>query len=171
MGETALRDFTPADTGWLVGKHGRLYAASDGFDAGFPVLVAGILGDFIRNRDPAVERGFIAQDGARPLGSVFCMRGEAAGVARLRLFLVLPEARGQGLGTRLLRACIGFARDVGYSRLQLWTHESHKAACALYRAHGFACVSSRPVHSFGVDLVEQGFALDLGARNTAMDPG
>ncbi len=89
------------------------------------------------------------------------MRSGQEGVAKLRLFLLEPEARGRGLGQRLLDACLGFARAAGYRRLELWTHESHRAACALYARNGFRLVGSRPVRSFGQDLVEQTWEIPL----------
>lgn len=151
-----LRDIAIGDAGWLIQRHGELYAAAEGFDASFEVLVAEILADFLRNHDPDRERAFIAvTDGGTRLGSIFCVDGGEPGVAKLRLFLLEPEARGLGLGQRLLEACLGFARDVGYLKMRLWTHESHKAACTLYARNGFYCVATAPVHSFGVDLVEQ----------------
>ena len=156
-----LRDLEIGDIGWLVQQHGELYARDEGFDASFEVLVAEILAAFARARDPACERGFVAVEGARRLGSIFCVKGPAPGEAKLRLFLVLPEARGRGLGQRLLDACLGFAREAGYRRIALWTHESHRAACALYARNGFALTASKPVRSFGVDLVEQSWSRDL----------
>ena len=84
--------------------------------------------------------------------------------AKLRLFLLEPEARGVGLGRRLLATCTGFARAAGYRRMTLWTHESHRAACRLYAADGFTCVESRPVRSFGHDLVEQVWTRDLSGK-------
>jgi GNAT superfamily N-acetyltransferase len=95
------------------------------------------------------------------LGSIFCVQSGEPGIAKLRLFLLEPEARGRGLGQRLLDACLGFAADRGYRRMRLWTHESHRAACALYVKNGFDCVASRPVRSFGQDLVEQTWERDL----------
>ena len=96
----------------------------------------------------------------KPLGSIFCVRLDDQ-TAKLRLFFTAPEARGLGLGKRLLDACMGFARDRGYTRMELWTHESHEAACALYSRAGWVCTSSKPVHSFGVDLVEQAWEVKL----------
>ncbi|WP_425072728.1 GNAT family N-acetyltransferase [Sagittula sp. S175] len=95
------------------------------------------------------------------MGSVFCVRGGAPEVAKLRLFFLVPEARGKGLGRRLLSECTGFARAAGYRRMELWTHESHRAACALYKATGWQLVRSEPKVSFGVPVVEQGWELDL----------
>jgi GNAT superfamily N-acetyltransferase len=156
-----LRDLEIGDAGWLIERHAVLYAREAGFDASFEALVAEILAAYIRNRDPATERAFIAVDDGRRLGSVFCVRSGEPGTAKLRLFLLEPEARGRGLGQRLLDACLGFAREVGYERLRLWTHESHRAACALYARNGFHLTDSRPVHSFGQDLVEQTWEIAL----------
>ena len=157
-----LRDLAIGDAGWLIQRHAELYAADEGLDATFEPLVAEILADFLRNRDPAAERAFIAvdQDNQR-LGSVFCVQSGETGIAKLRLFLLEPAARGLGLGQRLLDACLGFARETGYRKMRLWTHESHTAACALYAKNGFVCTASEPVRSFGVDLVEQTWEIDL----------
>ncbi len=161
MGEITLDALAIGDAGWLIQRHAELYAADEGFDASFEPLVAEILADFIRNHDPARERAWIARENDRRVGSIFCVKGKAPGEAKLRLFLIEPEMRGRGLGRRLLNACLDYARDSGYTRMTLWTHESHRAACALYAAHGFGLVSSRPVTAFGVDLVEQEWARDL----------
>ncbi|MDG4647449.1 GNAT family N-acetyltransferase [Roseibacterium sp. SDUM158017] len=143
-------------------RHAEAYAEDEGFDASFEPLVARILADFIDAHDPARERGWIARAGNRRLGSIFCVQGPEPDTAKLRLFFLEREARGLGLGRRLLEACLGFARDAGYARMTLWTHESHAAACALYARAGFTCVSSRPVRSFGRDLIEQEWTRDLG---------
>lgn len=158
--ELQLRDLQTGDAGWLIQHHGELYAADEGFDQSFEALVAEILAEFIRNRDPTRERAFIAARQGQQLSSVFCAR-ESDDVAKLRLFLLLPDARGLGLGKRLLEACLGFARDAGYGRMVLWTHESHTAACALYRTFGFAMTDEEAVHEFGVDLVRQNWQIDL----------
>ncbi|MCR8549836.1 GNAT family N-acetyltransferase [Salipiger sp. P9] len=149
-----LKPYTAADRPWLVAAHGRLYARDEGFDDSFPALVDDILRSFEAEHDPACERGWIAWEGTARLGSIFCVRLDDE-TAKLRLFLLEPEARGKGLGQRLLETCMGFARDKGYRRMTLWTHESHRAACALYARNGFDCISAKPVHSFGVALVEQ----------------
>ena len=158
--DITLRPLQIGDAGWLIQQHAELYAAHDGFDATFEALVAEILADYIRNHDPACERAWIATRGETRLGSIFCVRLDNA-TAKLRLFLLVPEARGLGLGKRLLEACIGYARDTGYARMQLWTHESHTAACALYRAYGFEMTEGKAVRSFGQDLVEQTWVLGL----------
>lgn len=149
-----LRHYGPDDFDWLVDLHGRLYAEAEGFDDTFAPLVATILRDFEAGHDPICELGWVAtSDGAR-LGSIFCVRLDDRR-AKLRLFLLSPEARGIGVGRQMLHTCMGFARKCGYAKMQLWTHESHQAACALYRANGWKCSSSKSVYSFGVDLVEQ----------------
>ena len=156
-----FRDLEPGDAGWLIERHAVLYTRDEGFDATFEALVAEILAAYIRRNDPATERAFIAVEDGRRLGSVFCVQSGEPGVAKLRLFLLIPEARGRGLGQRLLDACLGFAREAGYDRLRLWTHESHEAACALYARNGFELIASCPVRSFGVDLVEQTWEIGL----------
>lgn len=154
--DITFRDLAIGDAGWLIQRHAELYAAEEGFDASFEPLVAEILADYLRNRDAKMERAFIAvDDDQKRLGSIFCVQSGEPGVAKLRLFLLEPDARGLGLGQRLLDACLAFAVEAGYDQIRLWTHESHKAACALYVKNGFDCIASTPVHSFGVDLVEQ----------------
>jgi GNAT superfamily N-acetyltransferase len=149
------------DAGCLVMRHAELYAEEEGFDASFEPLVARILADFLESHDTARERGWIARAGGARLGSIFCVQGPEPDTAKLRLFLLEPRARGIGLGRLLLETCTGFARRAGYRRMTLWTHESHRAACALYAKAGFACTRSEPVRSFGVDLVEQEWSLHL----------
>lgn len=160
QGDVRLRDLEIGDAGWLIMRHAELYARDEGFDWTFEPLVAEILVDFLRNRDATVERAWIAVRGEARLGSIFCVRQDAT-TAKLRLFLLEPAARGLGLGQRLLEACVSHARRQGFDRLALWTHESHKAACALYARNGFRMVDTRAVRSFGCDLVEQSWVLDL----------
>ena len=160
MSEVTLRPFTAQDADWLIARHGELYARDEGFDDSFPLLVAEILDAFLANHDPERERGWIAWDGNERLGSIFCVT-EAPEIAKLRLFLLVPEARGKGLGKTLLSTCICFARETGYRKMNLWTHESHRAACGLYASTGWNLIDSRPAHSFGVDVVEQNWTRDL----------
>ncbi|SDC95810.1 GNAT family N-acetyltransferase [Ruegeria marina] len=160
MDNISLRPFVAEDAAWLVERHGTLYAEAEGFDTTFAPLVAEILDAFVAGHDPACERGWIAEHQGRRLGSIFCVRLDD-GTAKLRLFLLAPEARGKGLGRRLLETCMDFARRAGYRDMQLWTHESHRAACALYAAAGWHLVDSKPVRSFGVDLIEQTWKITL----------
>lgn len=160
MSTIQITPYAPSDHAWLVERHTTLYAQAEGFDATFGPLVDSILYDFECSHDASCEAGWVARGGNRRLGSIFCV-DQGNRTAKLRLFLLDPAARGQGLGARLLRHCMEFAADHGYRRMTLWTHESHKAACALYRRFGWQCVSSVPVHSFGVDLIEQQWEIDL----------
>ena len=154
MDEITLRHFKAADTDWLVDQHATLYARDDGFDDSFGPLVRSILDDFVAGHDAQRERGWIADMGGRRVGSIFCVAQDEM-TAKLRLFLLRPEARGRGLGAQLLTRCMEFAQGAGYGGMKLWTHESHKAACALYARFGWTLAESRQVHSFGQDLVEQ----------------
>ncbi len=156
-----FRDLSIGDAGWLIQRHGELYAEAEGFDETFEPLVAEILVEFMRNRDQTIERAWIAHRGDERLGSIFCVASGVPGVAKLRLFLVEPGARGTGLGQQLLDKCVAHARATGHHTLRLWTHESHRAACALYKKNGFDCTQSKSVTSFGVELVEQTWELDL----------
>ncbi len=158
--QVQLRQFRAEDADWLVEKHADLYANDEGFDATFGPLVADIVTGFLQNHDPRLERGWIAESAGQRLGSIFCVRLTDE-TAKLRLFMVLPEARGQQVGLKLLKTCMQFAQDNGYHGMQLWTHESHKAACALYAANGWSLSASKPVHSFGVDLVEQSWGIQF----------
>jgi len=161
MDDIEIRPFDEIDTEWVVERHAALYARDEGFDGTFGPLVAGILADYIDTHDPAREAGWIAEQGGRRIGSIFCTEGKNPETAKLRLFLIVPEARGQGLGHRLLDLCMAFARDAGYRRMELWTHESHRAALALYQKFGWRLTESRPVRSFGVDLIEQSWEAAL----------
>lgn len=156
MDHVNIRNFVADDRDWIVDQHMHYYAENEGFDASFGVLVAEILDDFLSHHDPNREAGWIAERDGQRLGSIFCVRLEKT-TAKLRLFLLVDKARNMGLGKRLLQVCMDFAESKKYDDMQLWTHESHTAACALYRSVGWQLVSSQPVHSFGQDLVEQSY--------------
>lgn len=160
MSKIELRLFTPGDVDWLVDAHARLYAQDEGFDATFGPLVRSILEDFFASHDPQQERGWLAHRSGTRLGSIFCVKG-APDRAKLRLFLIEPAARGTGLGKRLLAACMQHAENCGFKGMDLWTHESHRAACALYQKTGWHLIRSEPVHSFGQDLIEQSWCIDF----------
>jgi len=156
--EPVLRGLMPGDAGWVIARHGALYARDEGYDASFEALVAEIVAAYLRRADTARECGIIAEGpGGQRLGSVFCMAegADAPEIARLRLFLIEPQARGTGLAQRMLEACLTFARSAGYRRMRLWTHESHRAAGRLYARNGFRLMSSAPAHAFGRDVVDQ----------------
>lgn len=160
MDDVEIRKFEPQDRDWLVAEHRLSYARSEGFDDSFGVLVAEILDQFLRDHDPACEAGWIAWQEGQRLGSIFCVKLDDE-AAKLRLFLLTEKARGKRLGRRMLDTCMGFARAQGYRHMKLWTHESHRAAGALYAKTGWHLMSSAPVVSFGQPLIEQHWEITL----------
>ncbi len=147
-----LRDPRPGDMGWVVQSHGSLYAREYGFDSSFESLVAEIVAKFLASFDASRERCWIAElDGAQ-VGSVFLVR-HSDDVAKLRLLLVDPAGRGQGLGQRLVAECMSFARQCGYRKITLWTQSILVAARRIYQDAGFVLVGSEPHRSFGQSLI------------------
>jgi GNAT superfamily N-acetyltransferase len=140
--------------------HGELYAREFGWDTSFEALVARIVADWAEHRDPAREAAWLAEEDGERIGCVFCVREDDA-TARLRILLVDPKARGQGLGSRLVETCLQFARDAGYRRMVLWTNHPLVAARSIYLAAGFRLVAEEPHHSYGVDLVGQTYERQL----------
>ena len=149
-----LREPRPGDMGRVVQLHGELYAKEFGYDTTFEALVAEIVADFVRDFKPRFERCWIAEMDGEVVGSVFLVR-KSRTVSKLRLLIIHPKARGQGLGRRLTRACIRFARAAGYRKMVLWTQSHLAAARAIYQAEGFRRVSSEKHRSFGKRLVAE----------------
>lgn len=158
--QIALRTHRPGDMGWVVQQHGLLYAREYGWDISFEGLCAEIAAEFLKNFDPARERCWIAEMDGRPVGSVFLVK-QSGEVAKIRLLLIDPAARGHGLGKRLVDECIAFARSCGYRKITLWTQSILLAARGIYQNAGFVHVATEPHRSFGHDLVGETWELTL----------
>lgn len=155
-----LRPHRPGDMGWIIHRHGVLYAKEYGWDATFEALVAEIAARFIQRFNAKRERCWIAEREGEIVGSVFLVE-KSKTVGQLRLMYVEPEARGLGLGSRLADECVRFARQVGYRKVVLWTNSVLLAARHIYEKAGFRLIASEPHHSFGHDLIGETWELDL----------
>ena len=158
--DVSLRPHRIGDMGWITSRQAALYAAEYGWNDEFEALVAEITASFLRSFDPARERCWVADRDGEILGSVFLVRADDT-LAKLRLLYVEPEARGLGVGARLVDACIAFAREAGYATVTLWTNDILSAARRIYQRAGFVLVEEENHHSFGHDLVGQNWTLDL----------
>lgn len=150
------------DIGWIIHRHGTVIAKEFGWDGRFEFCIAEILGGY--GRHPGREMGWIAERDGEILGSVFVMPDDAT-TARLRVLYVEPAARGLGLGQKLVELAVAFARQAGYEKLLLWTHQFQSTARRIYDAAGFRLAHSEKTQSFGVDVVSETWELDLKPRS------
>ena len=155
-----IRPLQPGDLGWVVSRHGALYAQEYHWDISFEGFVAQIAADYLENLDPQKENGWIAEVNGENAGCVFLVK-KSDEVAKLRMLLVEPSARGLGIGKRLVQECVRFARQCGYQRVTLWTQSCLLAARHIYQQAGFLLTASETCHDFGQDLVSETWDLDL----------
>jgi DNA-binding MarR family transcriptional regulator/GNAT superfamily N-acetyltransferase len=155
-----IRPLQPGDLGWVVQRHGAVYAEEYGWDESFEALVARIVADYVDHRDPRRDNAWIAELDGEPVGCVFCVHADDH-TAQLRLLLVDAKARGYGIGARLVDECLRFAVDAGYTEMKLWTNDILVSARRIYEAAGFKLVDEERHHSYGHDLVGQTWWLDL----------
>jgi GNAT superfamily N-acetyltransferase len=146
--EIVLRDPQPGDIGWVIARHGAIYAKEYGWNAQFEALVAEVAAAYLRKHDPKCERAWIAEYRGEKVGCIFLVR-YAEDTAKLRLLLVEPEARGLGVGRRLVEECLAFAKRAGYARVILWTNNVLHSARKIYEAFGFRLIHSETNNEFG----------------------
>ncbi|KJY70115.1 MarR family transcriptional regulator [Vibrio coralliilyticus] len=158
--EYKLREPQSGDMGWITHRQGLLYKNEYQWDWQFEALVSQIVGEFVINYNPEVERCWVAEMDGEVVGSVFIVRQDDT-TAKLRLLYVEEAARGLGLGRKLVDECVQFSREKGYKRIEFWTNSVLVSARRIYEAAGFKLIKEEPHHSFGQDLVGQTWALDL----------
>jgi DNA-binding MarR family transcriptional regulator/N-acetylglutamate synthase-like GNAT family acetyltransferase len=160
QGGVVIRPFRGGDLGWVLARHGRFYAGAYGFDRAFERLVAQIVADFLARYDPEREACWIAEVDGEPVGTIMLVDAGDR-IAKLRLLLVEPHARGHGIGRKLVEECVRFAREAGYRRITLWTQSILTEARKIYQGSGFTKVAEKPHRDFGVDLVGETWEMGL----------
>jgi DNA-binding MarR family transcriptional regulator/GNAT superfamily N-acetyltransferase len=160
-GGLVLRPPEPGDLGWVVERHGARYAAEHGWDATFEALVAHVVADFGERVDGRRQAAWIAELDGERVGCIFCTASDAPDTAQLRLLLVEPQARGAGVGTRLVDECVRFARRSGYRRIMLWTTDIQREARKIYQRQGFRLDAREPQTRFGHELVGEYWSREL----------
>jgi DNA-binding MarR family transcriptional regulator/GNAT superfamily N-acetyltransferase len=163
--QLTLRGHRPGDMGWVVQRHGEIYHQEYGWNEEFEALVAEITAEFVRKLDPTRERCWIAEHDGRRVGCIFLVAKDEA-TAKLRLLLVDPDARGLGVGRKLVAECVHFARAAGYRKIVLWTQETLTAARHLYTEAAFLKTAREPHRSFGHDLIGETWERELHSAAT-----
>lgn len=158
--QVVLREPRAGDFGWAIERHGVIYETEFGWGPGFEGLVAELFGKFAQRHDPSRERCWIAELNGERVGCVFVVEREP-GVAQLRCLLVEPKARGAGVGSKLVNACVNFAREAGYERMMLWTNKGLDSARKIYESVGFKLVEEKTHRDFGPELVGQSWEMEL----------
>jgi DNA-binding MarR family transcriptional regulator/predicted N-acetyltransferase YhbS len=158
--DVVLRDPAPGDFGWVIERHGVLYAQEYGWGERFEALVADVVARFMASRDPDRERCWIADFNGEPVGSVFLV-AKSKRIAKLRLLIVEPEARGLGIGSRLVQVCLAFAREASYRTVELWTQSVLHAARRIYERSGFELIAHETHTTFGPEVMGQTWRLNL----------
>jgi GNAT superfamily N-acetyltransferase len=156
-----LRPHRAGDVGWVIHRHGVIYAEQYGWDLTFEALVARISADFIEQFDSTRECCWIAEQHGNVVGAAFVVKTEQPSLAKLRMVYVEPTAQGQGIGRRLVQRCMTFARDAGYQRMVLWTNDVLLPARSLYQSLGFTMTEAKPYRGFGHDLIGETWERDL----------
>ncbi len=157
----SLRAGRPGDMGWVVQRHGELYWQEYKYDERFEALVAEIVAEFIQHFNPKLERCWIAERHGARVGAIFLVK-KSTRVAKLRLLLVERNARGLGIGKRLVSECVRFAQEAGYGKIVLWTQSELHAARHLYQAAGFTITGRKPHQSWGrQNLISETWELNL----------
>ncbi len=156
----SFRDPQPGDMGWVVHRHGALYAQEHGWNTDYEALVADIISKYMLNHDKTCERTWIVEKDGVVIGSAFVVRQDEV-TAKLRLFYLEPHVRGLGIGRRLMDECLQFAKKSGYNKMELWTVSTLNDARRLYEKSGFKKTGEERLHSFGKDLTGEMWTRDL----------
>lgn len=161
-GSVRLRNIEAGDLGWVVQQHGEIYEKEYGWNVEFETLVAGIVADLPRQLDSIKGQGWIAEYERNRVGAIFLIYSRP-NVAKIRLLIIHPSARGMGLGYLLTDTAIDFARQAGYEHIELWTHSCLKAARKIYTKRGFRLIASEAYERFGHPLIGETWTISLAS--------
>jgi DNA-binding MarR family transcriptional regulator/GNAT superfamily N-acetyltransferase len=160
-----IRTHRTGDLSWIAYRHAVLYSQEYGWNQGFEDLILEITTNFLKNYDPEAERCWVAERSGEILGCVLLVK-QSKRIAKLRLLLVEPSARGLGIAKRLVEECIRFARETGYEKIGLWTHSNLTAARRIYQKAGFQLVGTDSHQDFGPRVTAETWELALAGRGS-----